>query len=101
MLPQLIQHLLNVLYVLFVLVLSVDEDVIKIDYHENVKLLYQDLVDIVLKHDRCIGQSKRYDLIFKVTIAGPESHLQFIVFLNLYLMVGISQIKLGEMSSPT
>ncbi len=101
MLLQLVQHPSNGLYVLFALVLGLDEDVIEVHYHKNVKLLDQDLVDITLKHDRRVGQSKRHDLIFEMTIAGPEGHLSFITFPDSYLMVGIDQIELGEMSSPT
>ncbi len=85
---------------LFALVLSVDEDVIKIYYHRNVEVLYQDLVDVTLKYGRRVGQSKRHDLIFEVTIAGPEGYLLFIAFPDPHSMVGISQIELGEISSP-
>ncbi len=101
MLPQLVQHPLNGLDVLFAFVLGVDEDVIKIHYDENVELLCQDLVDIALKCGRCVGQSKRHHLVLKMAIAGPEGHLPFISFLNPHLMVGISQIKLGKTLSPT
>ncbi len=72
---------------------SVDEDVIKVHYNKNVELLYQDLVDITLKRGRCVGQSKRHDLIFEVTIVGLEGRLPFIVFPDPYLMVDIGQIK--------
>ncbi len=100
MLLQLVQHLSNGLYVLFALVLSVDEDVIKVHYHENIELLCQDLVDITLKRGRSIGQSKRHNLIFEITITGPESRLLFVAFPDPHLMVGIAQIQLGEISSP-
>ncbi len=86
---------------LFAFTLGVDEDVIEVHYHKNVELLCQNLVNLALKHGRCIGQSKRYDLIFKVTIAGPEGHLPFIAFLDPHLIVDISQIKLSKTSSPT
>ncbi len=101
MLPQLVQHLLNGLYMLFAFVFGVDEDVIEVHYDKNVKLLCQDLVDITLKYGRCVNQSKRHDLIFKMTIAGPEDRFLFIAFPDLYLMVGIGQIKQGEKLSPT
>ena len=60
MLPQLVQHSSNGLYILFALVLGVDEDVIKIHYHEDVKLLCQYLVDVPLECGRCISQSKKH-----------------------------------------
>ena len=84
---------------LFALALSVNEDVIEVHYHKNIKLLYQDLVDIALEHDWCIGQSERHDLVLKMAIAGPKSHLLFISFFNPHSMVSIGQIKLGELSS--
>ncbi len=86
---------------LFAFVFSVDEDVIKVYYHENVELLCQDLVDVTLKCGQCIGQSKRHDLIFKMTIVGPDGRLPFIAFLDPHSMVGISQITLGETLSLT
>ncbi len=101
MLPQLVQHPLNGLGVLFALVLNVDKDVIEIHYHKNVKLFGQDLVDITLKRSRYIGQSKRHDLVLEMTIAGLEGCLLFITFPDPHFVVGIGQIELGEMSSPT
>ncbi len=74
---------------LFTFALGVDKDVIKIHYHKNVKLLYQDLVDIALKHGRCVGQSKRYHLVLKIAILSLEGHLPFIAFFDPHSMVGI------------
>ncbi len=101
MLPQLVQHPSNGLDVLFVLILSVDEDVIEIHYHENVEFLDQDLVDVTLKRGWCVGQSERHNLVLEMTIAGSEGRLPFIAFPNPHSMIGIGQIELGEMSSPT
>ncbi len=85
----------------FAFTLGVDEDVIEVYYHKNVELFCHDLVDIALKRGRCVGQSKRHDLIFEMTITGPKSRLPFIIFPDLHSMVGIGQIKLGETSSLT
>ncbi len=89
------------MYILFDFPLSVDEDVIKVYYHENVKLFYQDLIDIALKCGLYIGQFKRHNLVLKMAIAGLEDRFLFISFSNPYLIVDIGQIKLGETSSPT
>ena len=48
---SLIQYLLNGFYMLFSFVFSINEDIIKIYYYKNIKLLRQDLVNIVLKRD--------------------------------------------------
>ncbi len=74
---------------LFALTLNVDEDVIKIHYHENVKLLSQDLIDVTLKRGRYVGQSERHDLVLEMAIAGPKGCLLFVFFPNPYSMVGI------------
>ncbi len=85
---------------LFALALSVDEDIIKIHYYEDVKFLGQDLVDVTLKRGRCVGQSKRHDLVLEMAVAGPEGRLPFIAFSDPHSMVGVGQIELGETSSP-
>ncbi len=100
MLPQLVHHPSDGLYILFALTFSIDEDVIEIHYHENVELLGQEFVDITLKCDRCVGQSKRHDLILEIAIAGPEGRFSFIAFPDPYSIIGIGQIELGEMSNP-
>ncbi len=86
---------------LFALTLSIDDNVIKIHYHKNVKLLGQDLVDIALKCGQCVGQSKKHHLVLEMAIAGPKSHFLFIAFPDPHLMIGICQIEWGEMSSLT
>ncbi len=86
---------------LFALALSVDEDVIDIHHYKDVELLGQDLVDVILKCGRCVGQSERHDLVLEMAIVGPEDRLPFIAFPDPHSMVDIGQIKLGETSSPT
>ena len=86
---------------LFGFAFSIDEDVIEVHYYKNIEFFCQNLNNVALKHSRCIGQSKKHDQVFKVAIADLEDHLPFIVFPNSYLMVGISQIKLGKTSSST
>ncbi len=101
MLLKLLQHPLNNLYVLFVFAFSVDENVIEVHYHENVELLCQDLVDVILKRGRCIGQFKRYDLVLEVAIAGSKGRFLFIAFSDPHLMIGIDQIELDKTLSLT
>ena len=84
----------------FTLVFGVDEDVIKVYYHKNIKLFYQDLIDITLKHGRYIGQSEKHDLIVKVTIVSLEGRFLFVAFSDPHSMLGIGQVKLDETSSP-
>ncbi len=74
---------------LFVFAFSVDKDVIKVHYHENVKLLCQDLINIALERGQWVGQSKKHHLILKMAIMGPKGRLPFVSFPNPHLMVGI------------
>ena len=101
MLLHLLQHSSNNFHILFIFAFNVDEDVIKIYYYKNVEFFCQNLIDIALEYNWCIGQSKWHHLVLKMAIAGPKGRLLFIAFPDSYLIIGISQIKLGEMSSPT
>ena len=74
---------------LFAFVFNVDEDIIEIYYYKNVKLFCQDLVDTALERGRCIGQSKRHHLVFKILIASLEDRLPFVFLPNSHLIVGI------------
>ncbi len=85
---------------LFAFTFGVDEDVIKIQYHENVKFLCHDLINVALKYNQYVGQCKKHDLILKITIAGPEGRLPFVVFSDPHLLVGIGQIEQNEALSP-
>ena len=85
----------------FAFTLSIDKNVIEIHYHKNVELLGQDLIGVALKRSRCVGQSKRHNLVLEMAIAGLEDHFLFIAFLDPHLMVSIGQIELSETLSPT
>ena len=61
----------------------------------------QSLIDIALEHGRCVSKSKKHHLVLQIAIAGLKRRLLFVSFPNLHLIVGISQIELGETSSPT
>ncbi len=86
---------------LFAFTFGVNKDVIKIHYHKNVELFYQDLTDVALKYDRCINQSKRHDLVLEMAITGLKNYLLFIAFLYPHSMVDICQIELGKALSQT
>ena len=83
------------------LAFGIDENIIKVYYHENVKLFCQDLIDIALKYGQCISQSKKHHPVLEIAIAAFEGRFPFIAFSNCYLMVGVDEIELDKMSSPT
>ncbi len=74
----------------FFLAFSINENVVEVHNTKNVRLFYQDFVDVVLKHGWCIDQSKRHYLVLEVAIIGLESRFLFIAFFNLHLKVDIS-----------
>ena len=100
MLLSLLQHPSNGLHVFFALTLGINKDVIKIHYYKNVELFCHNLVDIILECRRCVDQSKKHDQVLEVIIAGLEGRFLFVSLPDLYLMVGIDQVKLGKISSP-
>ena len=84
---------------LFAFAFSIDENVIKVYYHKNIKLCCQNFIVIALKCDRYIGQSKKHNLIFEVAITVFKGYLLFIAFSDPHLMIGVGKIKLSETSS--
>ena len=90
MLLQLLQHSLNSFYVLFAFAFDIDKDVIKVYYHENVKLFYQNLINVALERGWYISQSKKYHLVLEIAIAPLKSRFPFITFSNPHSIVGIS-----------
>ncbi len=89
MLLQLFQHLLNGLHVLFSFAFGIDENVIKVYYHKNIELLYQDLINVALENGLCIDQSKKHHLVLEIAIAGPKGCFPLIAFSDPNPMVGI------------
>ena len=57
--------------------------------NKDVKLLYQNLVDIALQKGQCVDQSKKQHLVFEVAIANFKDCVLFIAFSDLYLIVDI------------
>ena len=95
--PQFLKNPLNGINVNLAWVLSVDEDVIKVNNDENIEFLGQDLVNIALEANKCIRQPKRYYLIFEIAVSSSESCFQFIALFYPYPMVSTCEIKLGKL----
>ncbi len=70
-------------------VLGIDQNVVQIHDNKDVKLLSEDLVNIPLEASRCVGKTKKHDLILEVAVLSSESSLPFIPFSNPHLLVGI------------
>ncbi len=83
----------------FSFILDINENVIQAYNNKNIKLLHQNLVNIVLESGLCISQAKKHYLVLKMTITGLKDCFPFIVFLDFYLRIDIDEIELGEISS--
>lgn len=87
--PELIKDPVYDFHVWLAKVFSVDQDIVQIYDHKDVKLFGEDLIDIALEASWSIRKSKRYDLILKMAVSGLKNSFLFIVFLNSHLMIGI------------
>ena len=54
------------------------------------------MIDVDLNSDQSIDQIERHDKILKMTVTDVKNDLSLIVFVNLYLMIDISEINLQE-----
>ncbi len=73
----------------------INEDVIKVYNYGNVKHVSENIVHEALERRGSIGESKRHDMPFKRSIAGPEGCFPFITFGYAYEMISMSKIKFG------
>ena len=75
-------------------IFAINKNVVQVYNNKNVKLFYQNLVDIALKSGWCISQTKKhYYLILKIAIISLESCFLFVSFSNLHSIINIGEIK--------
>ncbi len=89
---------MNGFYIAFFFVFIVNEDIININNNKDVMLLYQDLINVSLKHSRCIGQSKRHHLVLEIAVTGHESCILFTTFLDFHLIIDPKVMLGGALS---
>ena len=95
--PQFLENSLDSINVSLAWILSVDEDVIKVNNDEDIKFLGQDFVNIAPEAGRGVGQPKRHHLILEVAVSSPKSRFPFIVLVYPHPMVGTCEVELGEL----
>ena len=88
---------MHCLDVAFALILGVDENIIQINNDKDIEFFCEDLIDVALECCRSIGQSKKYYLILKVVVSGPESSFPLISFVNSHPVIGTMKTKLGKL----
>ncbi len=76
-------------------IVGINEDVVKVYNYGNVKHVSENIVHKALERRGSIGESKRHDMPFKKSIAGPEGCFPFITFGYAYEMISMSKIKFG------
>jgi hypothetical protein len=76
------------------------EDIIKVDEYEPVQHVPENVVYQGLEHSRSVGQSKRYHQVFVVPANCVKVGLPLIPLPDLYHMVGVPGVQLGEDGSP-
>lgn len=84
---ELFQDLLYDFYVLLVEVLCIDQNIIQVYNHENIKLFNQDLIYISLEAGWSVRLTKKYYLVLKVAVSGEKVRFLFITFLDCHLMI--------------
>ena len=81
-------------------IFDIDQYIIQVYDNKNIQLFSQNLVNVSLEGSRSIRKAKRHNLVFKVSVFGLENYLSVITFTNLYLIIGIDKIQLGESLYP-
>ena len=94
--PQLVKNPMYYFDMAFFLVFGIGENTIQIHNNKDIMFFCKDLIDIALECCRSVGQSKRYYLILKMAVFGPESSLSLISFGNSHPVVGTGEIELGK-----
>ena len=67
-----------------------DKNIIKVDYVEDVNVATERTINIGLESGRGISQTKGYDEVFVMPIAGTKSCLLLVTFSYSYPVVGVS-----------
>ena len=73
-----------------------NENIVKVDYIEDVNVATKRRVDIGLKGSRGIGQTKGYHKVFKVAVSRAKGYLPLVSFSYTDPVVGVSEVDFRE-----
>ena len=76
--------------VIFYFAFREDKNIVKVYYIEYINVAIKGTVNIGLEGGGSIGQTKRHDEVFVVTISRSKGGLLLVSFLYSYLIVGVS-----------
>src|SRR6266487_6340879 len=80
-------------------ILRVDQNIINEDYYEFMKIRLKNSIHIIHEYCWSIGQTKRHNQKFIMTITSPESSFGHVRSPDTNLMIPGSKINLGKDSS--
>ena len=69
-----------------------DEDIIKVDYIEDVNIAMERTVDIGLKGSGGISQAKRHDEVLVVAVSRTKGRFPLVTFPYPYPIVSVSEV---------
>lgn len=97
MLLELIKNSVNNINMIYFI--DINQNVIQIDNHNDVKHLGQKFIDIALETCWCIKQAKEHYLVLQMTVSNLKFCLSLICFANSHSMVNSGYIRLRKMFS--
>ena len=97
MFPQFCKNPLNTRDVSFAWGFDINKYIIEINNDKNIKLLGQNLINIILEARQYVREPQKYYLVLELALLSLESCFLFIAFFNTHLIVSTYEIKLGEL----
>jgi len=70
-----------------------DKNVVEVNHTKVINEASKGMVDVGLEGGRCIGETKRQNKIFKMTVSGLKSSFPFIALMDSDLVIGISEVN--------
>lgn len=77
-------------------VFNINQNIIQINYNQNVPLFSQNLVKISMEASQSVRKTEKHNLIFEVAISFAKRCFLLITFSYSDLMIGNRNIKLGK-----
>ena len=70
-----------------------DKNVVEVNHTKVINKALKGMVDVGLEGGRCIGETKRQNKIFKMTVLGLKSSFPFIALTDSDPVIGISEVN--------
>lgn len=93
---QLVKNSMYNFHVWLAYLLNINQNIVQTYYDKDIKLFNKDLIDIILKIGRGVGELKWHDLVLKMAVPSTKNSFSFITLSNPHLIVGINQVQLSK-----